>query len=551
MRGHRELLPTVALAMALGGALVVASPAGATAPVTAATTPSTTIASLPHSSPAVRVAGPTPLQPGTVNVTQSSNWSGYVASGSGFSAVSAEWTVPAVQPTQATESSATWIGVDGWSNSALIQTGTAQNTSSGGTTYYSWYELLPNQAVTIGHVTPGDLMSASVFQNSPGVWTISLDDLSSGQQFLRQFSYSGPGTSAEWVEEAPTLARHIQTLADFGTAQFTNLGVTSSDPGSAGVFPVNMINSAGTTIASTGSISNGSFAVSYGPGQSPPAYPPPLPGPVALPASINPTVPAGYWLTGADGGIFTYGDAQFYGSTGSLVLQRPVVGITPTVDYGGYWMVATDGGTFAFGDAGYYGSLPGLGIAPAGSGGARSLNAPIVAMVPSTDGGGYFMVASDGGVFAFGDAQFEGSCPSIGSCQGAVVAVITDATGGGYWLVTTTGHVYAFGDARYAGAPGPQSIPVTSAAPTPDGGGYWILFANGSIAAYGDATNYGSPLGTAGGLNPATAIVPTADGNGYWVTAADGSIFAYGDAPFLGSMAGQHLNAAIIAASGW
>ena len=77
-------------------------------------------------------------------------------------------------------------------------------------------------------------------------------------------------------------------------------------------------------------------------------------------------------------------------------------------------------------------------------------------MVPSSTGHGYFMVASDGGVFAFGDAQFEGSCPGIGGCAGTAVAVMPDHTGKGYWLVTNTGAVYAFGDAPFYGAP-PQS----------------------------------------------------------------------------------------------
>ena len=91
------------------------------------------------------------------------------------------------------------------------------------------------------------------------------------------------------------------------------------------------------------------------------------------------------------------------------------------------------------------------------------------------------MVASDGGVFAFGDAHFAGSCPGIGGCSGAAVAVMPDASGDGYWLVTQTGRVYTFGDAANFGAPGPQSVPVTSAVRTPDGRGYWILFANGAI----------------------------------------------------------------------
>ena len=231
----------------------------------------------------------------------------------------------------------------------------------------------------------------------------------------------------------------------------------------------------------------------------------------ASPAATTTTTPTptptpaaqhGYWLVGSDGGIFSFGAAQFYGSTGALTLQRPVVGITPTADDGGYWLVASDGGIFSFGNAGFYGSIPGLGLAPAGSTNPKRLNAPIVGMVPSADGAGYFMVASDGGVFAFGDAKFEGSCPGIGGCSGAAVAVMPDASGNGYWLVTATGHVYAFGDAVNYGAPGPQPVPVTAAVRTKDGAGYWLLFANGVVAPYGDAANLGGPAGAVGGLEP-------------------------------------------------
>ena len=259
----------------------------------------------------------------------------------------------------------------------------------------------------------------------------------------------------------------------------------------------------------------------------------------------------GYWLVGSDGGIFTFGSAQFYGSTGSLHLQRPVVGIVPTQDRGGYWLDASDGGVFAFGDAGFYGSIPGLGLHPAGSRLPNSLNAPIVAMVPSAEGGGYFMVASDGGVFAFGDAHFAGSCPGIGGCSGAAVAVMPDASGDGYWLVTQTGHVYAFGDAPDYGEPRPQNVPVTSAVRTPDGKGYWILFSNGAIADFGDAGTFGSPVGLMGGLDPATSIFTTSDGAGYWVAAANGAVANFGDAPNDGSMLGTRLNGSIIAATGW
>ena len=221
---------------------------------------------------------------------------------------------------------------------------------------------------------------------------------------------------------------------------------------------------------------------------------------VDIPAgpTSTPTPPApshGYWLVGSDGGIFSFGSAQFYGSTGSLKLQRPVVGIVPTKDDGGYWLDASDGGVFSYGDTQFYGSIPGLGLHPAGSGLPNSLNAPIVGMVPSNDDNGYFMVASDGGVFAFGDAHFAGSCPGIGGCSGAAVAVMPDASGNGYWLVTQTGNIYTFGDAPYYGAPGNTGSPVTSAVRTPDGKGYWILTANGTVYNYGDAANDGDAAG--------------------------------------------------------
>jgi hypothetical protein len=267
-----------------------------------------------------------------------------------------------------------------------------------------------------------------------------------------------------------------------------------------------------------------------------------------VPAPPSPP-PHGYWLVGSDGGIFSFGSAAFYGSTGALRLSRPVVGITPTADEAGYWLVGSDGGVFAFGDAGFYGSIPGLGIAPTGTSKGQHLNAPIVGVVPSVDDRGYFMVGSDGGVFAFGDSHFEGSCPGIGGCSGAAVAVAPDASGGGYWLVTATGHIYTFGDARYLGAPGPQSSAITSMVRTPDGGGYWTLDGDGQVSSYGDAPQLGSVTTT--GADPATAIFATADGNGYWVSLASGAVYAFGDAPYAGGMSGKPLNGTIIAGTGF
>ena len=117
-------------------------------------------------------------------------------------------------------------------------------------------------------------------------------------------------------------------------------------------------------------------------------------------------------------------------------------------------------------------------------------------------------------------------------------------------MVTSTGNVYAFGDAPYFGGPGIQGSAVTSAVRTPDGGGYWILLANGTVYNYGDANYLGSATGL-GGLNPATTIYATADGGGYWLASASGAVDSYGDAPNDGGMAWGHLNAPVIAATGW
>jgi len=106
----------------------------------------------------------------------------------------------------------------------------------------------------------------------------------------------------------------------------------------------------------------------------------------------------GYWLVASDGGIFTFGDADFYGSTGSIRLNMPIVGMAATPDGKGYWLVASDGGIFTFGDARFYGST-----------GSIHLVKPIVGMAATPDGKGYWLIASDGGIFTFGDAPFYGS----------------------------------------------------------------------------------------------------------------------------------------------
>ena len=129
----------------------------------------------------------------------------------------------------------------------------------------------------------------------------------------------------------------------------------------------------------------------------------------------------GYWLVASDGGIFSFGDAAFHGSTGSQALNAPVVGMAATPDGGGYWLVASDGGIFSFGDAAFHGST-----------GSLVLNAPVVGMAATRDGGGYWLVALDGGVFNFGDAPFDGSALSAADAPAVGIAAAGTAPGSGY-----------------------------------------------------------------------------------------------------------------------
>ncbi len=120
-------------------------------------------------------------------------------------------------------------------------------------------------------------------------------------------------------------------------------------------------------------------------------------------------------------------------------LNKPVVGMAATPDDHGYWLVASDGGIFSYGDATFYGST-----------GALVLNKPVVGMAATPDEHGYWFVASDGGLFAFGDATFYGS---TGNLQLDRPVVAMQASGpGGYWLAGGDGAVFAYGDAPYEGS---------------------------------------------------------------------------------------------------
>ena len=231
-----------------------------------------------------------------------------------------------------------------------------------------------------------------------------------------------------------------------------------------------------------------------------------------------------------------FGDAGFFGSMAGTRLAAPVVGMAATADGQGYWMVGADGGVFSFGDAGSYGSM-----------GGKRLSQPVVGMAATPDGKGYWLVAADGGIFSFGDARFYGSLGATRLVK-PIVGMASSSDGKGYWLVAADGGVFAYGDARFAGSTGGHRLaqPVVGMAPAPGGTGYWLVASDGGIFAYGTAGFFGS----AGGVHltsPVVGMAATPSGGGYWLAAADGGVFTYGNAGYHGSMGGQPLQEPVTA----
>ena len=225
----------------------------------------------------------------------------------------------------------------------------------------------------------------------------------------------------------------------------------------------------------------------------------------------------GYWVVASNGAVGGFGDATVYGSLSGKKLAAPIVGIAATEDGGGYWLIGSDGGVFSFGDAKFDGSVPGV-LKP-----GQHLSAPIVGIAATPDGGGYWLVGSDGGIFSFGDAPFSGSVPQalkagqklnapvvgIAASPGSVNPSTGAFSGDGYWLVASDGGVFAFGNAKFFGSvPGALKAgqhlkaPIVGVAVGPgvvnlstftlDSDGYWLAGADGGLFAFGDSGYSGS-----------------------------------------------------------
>lgn len=191
-----------------------------------------------------------------------------------YTAVSAAWVAPTPTSNGSSISDdATWIGIGGVTSGDLIQVGTQNTVSRGGQiTTSAFYEMLPASSITIPSftVSPGDDITASVNQASPGQWAITINDLTDNQTFSINVAYASTNSSAEWIEEDPSFTNgRLVPFDDFGVAAFSNclttangssINVANSSPDS-----ITMLNSQGHPEAAPSALNSGGsgFSVNW------------------------------------------------------------------------------------------------------------------------------------------------------------------------------------------------------------------------------------------------------------------------------------------------
>jgi hypothetical protein len=245
----------------------VAQPAGR-----AILTPETTGATSEDGSPIPESRSPTPeinVSGLLGNQTESQNWAGYAAAVGAYTAVSATWTIPNLAFNSSLGIDAAWVGIGGLRSRDLIQAGTQQTVSRGGTQVGAWIELLPRPPETVPlAIGPGDSIEVSITQQGPENWLIAFVNTSSGLSYQVSKHYASSSTSVEWIAEAPSAGRgRPLPLDDFGTIHFTHVSAAQADRVinmmEAGAHAITMITPSGQHLVepSAPGADGGSFSV--------------------------------------------------------------------------------------------------------------------------------------------------------------------------------------------------------------------------------------------------------------------------------------------------
>ena len=205
----------------------------------------------------------------TGSTVASSNWSGYAMGSGPFNYASGSFNVPGLDATPTETFMSEWVGIDGATNSDLIQAGVDvyYDPATGYMYLSAWWEILPAAETLISMpVVPGDSMTVTVGQVTGTEWSIEITNNSTGQTFLTDQTYTGPGSSAEWIVEAPEVNGSIATLAAYSPdVTFTGIRLNGAETTIADIVMVQNNAQVSTPSAFTSS----GFTVAYG-GSAPP-----------------------------------------------------------------------------------------------------------------------------------------------------------------------------------------------------------------------------------------------------------------------------------------
>jgi hypothetical protein len=228
-----------------------------------------------HATADITIAG-SPIANGSPALTQvplsevhSQNWSGYVATPGPYTAAAGDFTVPSLSPAAGGQDMMSeWVGIDGSDNTSLVQAGVTEAPDPGSTAgfdVFAWWEVLPaaGQPIKAVTVSAGDEVNVTIAQVSGTSWAIDLTDITNGQAYTQDVSYTGPGASAEWILEAPTDSQTGQQLplAPFGPA--VNFSGLSATGGSTTMSEVTMAQE-GQEVSAPSALTTSGFSVTYG-----------------------------------------------------------------------------------------------------------------------------------------------------------------------------------------------------------------------------------------------------------------------------------------------
>lgn len=485
---------------------------------------------------------------GTTGNMTSTNWSGYVATGGGFTSVTSSWVQPTVSCTSPGVVSF-WVGLDGWGDNTVEQTGSGADCRSGSPQYYAWWETFPtnSQQTYSVAVSPGDHMTATAtFTN--GQYQLQVADLDQG--WSKTTTAAAPtgssNLSAEVVAEAASLGNNVTQLPDFGTASFTGGTINGNSLNNAGAQALNMVNSSGSVIASTGTAdSSGDFAVTYTGGMSGVqgayqasdgtlhTYGPTGDTPQQMTMQTG-TSPSITQLPGSSGEESAYqganGDLVVAGTAGTMDTQLGMLaGTNPSITYlsGGGFEVAFQANT---GMLWTYspGTAPtnlALGVYSGTSPSIATLADGSIQIAFEANTGSLWTYSSNGAAGSLHLGMSKGTSPSIAALPNSGYMIAFQANTNFLW--TYTSGTSAAGPSAVNQALG-MSVGTNPAIATASGG-YSVAFqantntlwtfVSGVGASNQDQAN--QPAGMAAGTSPAIVTVPGGYESAFQATSGD------------------------------